>query len=249
MQVRNARERRAVEHEGARLQRRGGHAEERPARLHDAERALKEAKEAAYVDLALCESERELGNDAFKAQRYPDAVKHYQEALRRGPPSANPDAHKIYSNLAACYTKLGAYPEGVKAADRCIDLAPTFVKGYSRKGALQFFMREYDKALATYEAGLKHDADSEELAEGVRRCVAAINRVAHGIGESEDELRERQAKAMADPEVQAILIDPIMRQVLDDFQTDPNAAQKHLKNPGIHAKITKLVSAGIIQLR
>eukprot|EP00967_Tisochrysis_lutea_P074121 scaffold99464_cov20-Tisochrysis_lutea.AAC.7 len=38
------------------------------------------------------------------------------------------------SNLAACYTKLGAYPEGVKAADKCIELAPSFAKGYSRKG-------------------------------------------------------------------------------------------------------------------
>lgn len=30
---------------------------------------------------------------------------------------------------------------------------------------------------------------------------------------SEEELKERQAKAMADPEVQNILMDPIMRQV------------------------------------
>lgn len=38
-------------------------------------------------------------------------------------------------------------------------------------------------------------------------------------------------------------------QVLDDFQTDPRAARKHLQNPDIHKKISKLVSAGIIQLR
>lgn len=54
---------------------------------------------------------------------------------------------------------------------------------------------------------------------------------------------------MADPEVQNILRDPVMRQVLDDFQNDPRAAQHHLKNPDIHWKISKLVSAGIIQLR
>jgi stress-induced-phosphoprotein 1 len=63
----------------------------------------------------------------------------------RGPPSHNPEAHKLYSNLAACYTKLGAYPEGIKAADRCIELAPEFTKGYSRKGTLQFLMKEYNK--------------------------------------------------------------------------------------------------------
>ena len=44
--------------------------------------------------------------------KYPEAVQHYSEALRRGPPSVNTEAYKLYSNLAACYTKLGAYPDG-----------------------------------------------------------------------------------------------------------------------------------------
>jgi tetratricopeptide (TPR) repeat protein len=57
----------------------------------------------------------------------------------------------VYSNRAACYTKLGALPEGLKDANKCIELDPKFVKGYSRKGAIQFFMKEYDKALETYQ--------------------------------------------------------------------------------------------------
>ncbi len=47
----------------------------------------------------------------------------------------------------------------------------------SRKGHLQFFMKEYDKALETYEAGLKHDPDNAELKEGIARCVDAMNKV------------------------------------------------------------------------
>lgn len=63
-----------------------------------------------------------------------------------------------------------------QAADKCIELSPAFAKGYSRKGAIQFFMKEYDKALETYRTGLTHDPDNEELMEGAQRCVEAIGR-------------------------------------------------------------------------
>jgi hypothetical protein len=36
-------------------------------------------------------------------------------------------------------------PQGIKAADRCIELEPGFAKGYSRKGTIQYFMKEYNK--------------------------------------------------------------------------------------------------------
>ena len=70
---------------------------------------------------------------AFKEQKYPEAVKHYTEALARGPPKINPDAHKLFSNRAACYTKLGAWDAGLKDADECIAIKPDFAKGYVRK--------------------------------------------------------------------------------------------------------------------
>eukprot|EP00967_Tisochrysis_lutea_P074120 scaffold99464_cov20-Tisochrysis_lutea.AAC.6 len=47
-------------------------------------------------------SMHEKGNEAFKGQRYPDAVKHYTEALRRGPPSVNPEAHKLHRAPCVC---------------------------------------------------------------------------------------------------------------------------------------------------
>lgn len=80
---------------------------------------------------------------------------------------------QVYSNRAACYTKLGALPEGLKDAEKCIELDPTFSKGYTRKGAIQFFMKEYDKALETYQTGLKHDSKNQELLDGVRRYNAS----------------------------------------------------------------------------
>lgn len=47
----------------------------------------------------------------------------------------------------------------------------------SRKGHLQFFMKEYEKAAETYEAGLQHDPNNAELKEGITRCMQAIHKV------------------------------------------------------------------------
>uniref|UniRef100_A0A0D3FYE5 STI1 domain-containing protein n=1 Tax=Oryza barthii TaxID=65489 RepID=A0A0D3FYE5_9ORYZ len=185
-------------------------------KLNDAERAKKELEQQEYYDPKIADEEREKGNEFFKQQKYPEAVKHYSEALRR-----NPKDPRVYSNRAACYTKLGAMPEGLKDAEKCIELDPTFSKGYTRKGAIQFFMKEYDKALETYQAGLKHDPNNQELLDGVRRCVQQINKASRGEL-SQEELQERQ--------------------VLTDFQENPKAAQAHLKNPGVMQKIQKLMN-------
>ncbi|CAA7403622.1 unnamed protein product [Spirodela intermedia] len=212
-------------------------------KLNDAERAKKDLEQLEYYDPNLADEEREKGNELFMQQKYPEAVRHYTEALRR-----NPHDPKVYSNRAACYTKLGALPEGLKDAEKCIELDPSFSKGYTRKGAVQFFMKEYDKALETYQEGLKHDPSNQELLDGVRRCVEQINKANRGEI-SPDELKTRQAKAMQDPEIQNILSDPIMQQVLVDFQENPRAAQEHLNSPQVMQKIQKLVSAGIVQMR
>ncbi|KAL9664037.1 hypothetical protein QQ045_019434 [Rhodiola kirilowii] len=215
-------------------------------KLNEAEKAKKDLEQQEYYDPKLSDEEREKGNEYFKQQKYPEAIKHYTESLRR-----NPKEPKTYSNRAACYTKLGAMPEALKDAEKCIELDPTFSKGYTRKGAVQFFMKEYDKALETYQEGLKHDPKNPELLDGIKRCVEQINKASRG-DISPDELKERQAKGMQDPEVQNILQDPVMRQasiVLVDFQENPKAAQDHMKNPMVMNKIQKLISAGIVQVK
>lgn len=77
-----------------------------------AERTLKQRREDAYIDPERAEEERLKGNEAFKNADYPKAVEFYSEALKRGPPGKWDEAYKLFSNRAACYTKLGALPQG-----------------------------------------------------------------------------------------------------------------------------------------
>lgn len=215
--------------------------------LDKTELALKMKLEDDYINMTLSGEAKDKGNAFFKVDKYPEAVKEYTEAIKRGPPKVNEECYKLYCNRAACYTKLVAMNEAVKDADTCIELKPDFPKGYSRKGTAQFFMREYTKALETYKKGLAMAPDNEELKAGLQKCATKINMGNAGML-SDEEQKERHAKAMADPEIHQILNDPVMQQVLSDSQTDSAAASRHMKDPIIAAKIQKLVAAGIVKV-
>jgi stress-induced-phosphoprotein 1 len=79
--------------------------------------------------------------------------------------------------------------------------------------------RGWNERMQTYEEGLKHDPENSELQDGIKRCVEMINKGNRGEL-SEEEMKARQERAMADPEIQEILGDPVMRQVLSDMQVN-----------------------------
>lgn len=133
----------------------------------------------------------------------------------------------------------------MKDAEKCLSLDPNFVKGYLRKATCHHFMKEYHKALSTYDQGLKIDPESKDLKEGKARTMSAIQTGAYGSDKPDE---ERVRHAMADPEIQMLLKDPRITQVLKDMQENPMAAQGALSDPFIGDAINKLIAAGIIKV-
>eukprot|EP00128_Syssomonas_multiformis_P007694 Colp12_sorted_trinity150504_noHs@23144 len=208
-------------------------------KLNKVKKDLEERKKQAYVDPAEAEEAKQLGNAAFQKGDFPEAVKHYSEAIKRNPTDA-----KLWSNRAATYTKMMEYRLGLKDCEEAIRLDPTFVKAHMRKGAIEEYMKDYTKAIQTYEDVKKLQADSKEAEEGIVRCFNLMQR-----GQSEQSREERAKAALQNPEVQEILADPIMRQILDQMAQNPAALQDHLRNPVVAKKIETLIQAGILQVR
>eukprot|EP01017_Pseudomicrothorax_dubius_P012205 TRINITY_DN1485_c0_g1_i5.p1 TRINITY_DN1485_c0_g1~~TRINITY_DN1485_c0_g1_i5.p1 ORF type:complete len:597 (-),score=229.01 TRINITY_DN1485_c0_g1_i5:177-1967(-) len=204
------------------------------------EKLKKDREELAYQNPELGEKARERGNEFFKNGDYPNAVKEYDEAVRR-----NPKDSKAFNNKATCLTKLGDIPGALKAVERAVEIDPTFVKAWAKKGSIHQTLSEFHKAMEAYEKGLKIDPENVECKEGLSKVQFAVM---YGGGQGNQE--ERAKKAMADPEIQAILRTPEIINLLKDMEQRPNAPEiaAALRNPDIAKKLEKLVAAGVLKM-
>jgi len=203
-------------------------------RVQQIEKSLKEAAAKAYVNPDLAEEERVKGNECFSKGEFPNAVKHYTEALKR-----NPDDAKIYSNRAAAYSKLMEFNLALKDCDKCVELSPDFIKGHLRKGHVCIALKNYSKAEEAFQRALAIDSTNVEAMEGYRHASRSA---------SADPEAVRQ-RAMQDPEVVGILQDPAMQMILDQMQREPESAREHLRDPAVASKLKKLMESGILSMR
>ncbi|KAG5188523.1 hypothetical protein JKP88DRAFT_197773 [Tribonema minus] len=208
--------------------------------LKNTELEWRKAQAAAYVDPEKALAAKERGNEHFRAGNWVDAIKEYEEAVKRDPSNA------VYrNNLASALVKIMDFNGAKAAVEKALELDPKYVKAWAKKGDIEFVMKEYHKALESFQKGLDLENDNSLCKAGLQKTVAKIQ----STGATPDEERERRAHAMADPEIQRILSDPVVQQVLQDAQQSPHELQKALANPGMRAKIEKLIAAGILQVR
>lgn len=86
--------------------------------------------------------DKAAGNEHFKSGDYLKAAACYTKAIK-----SDPANHVLYSNRAQAFLKINKIARALEDADRCIELAPDFVKGYHRKAvALQALDRKKEAA-------------------------------------------------------------------------------------------------------
>lgn len=204
------------------------------------EKLKKDTEEQRYINPELGEKERELGNELFKQGKWPEALKHYEEAIRR-----NPKDVKAHSNKGTCLIKLMDFPGASKSLEKALEIDPNFVKALTKKGVVHQTMKEFHKALACFEKGMALEPSNEECKAGLEQTRMML--FAQGGGEDQ---QERAKKSMQDPEIQAILREPEIVNLLKDLQENPRSveARAALSKPDVAKKIEKLVAAGILSI-
>jgi stress-induced-phosphoprotein 1 len=206
------------------------------AKLQAVERELAERERKAYEDPEKAAVAKAEGNRLFKENKFPEAIKQYEEAIKRAPRDP-----LLYTNLASALGKLLEFPSAIAQCKKALEIDPKCFKAHLKKGHFEFYAKDYKNALDSYNAARAIEPENEEVVESLTRLMAAIQE-RNQSNEAPDE-----AAIQRDAELQEILTNPAMRSVLTDIQRDPKAFQEHMKNPQVRKNIEKLIAAGIIK--
>ena len=107
---------------------------------------------------AAAEALKAEGNAFFQKGEYASAIDKYKEAT-----ALDPSVPAYWSNMAACYEKLGQYEEMSDAARNCIKADRSFVKGYFRLATAQKALGDIAGCIKTLESGLAVDSSNADL--------------------------------------------------------------------------------------
>ena len=97
-----------------------------------------------------CNQLKEKGNGFIKEGKYHEALNCYTAALAH-----NSSSHTVLSNRSLAFSKVGKFKEALDDANKCIDIAPDFGRGYLRKATALNFLGTHGEAILAAAEGYK----------------------------------------------------------------------------------------------
>ncbi|KAM6972537.1 uncharacterized protein FYW47_004694 [Aplochiton taeniatus] len=107
----------------------------------------------------------EQGIGLFEQGQYTQAVDMFTAAIL-----CDPKDHRFFGNRSYCYWCLESYPLALSDAQKSIQLAPDWPKGYFRKGSALMGLKRYEEAERAMEQVLKLDKDCGEATSELFNC-------------------------------------------------------------------------------
>ncbi|XP_033835397.1 uncharacterized protein zgc:123010 [Periophthalmus magnuspinnatus] len=119
----------------------------------------------------------EKGIKLVQEGQYAQAVTMFTEAIK-----CDPKDYRFFGNRSYCYSCLDQFPQALADAERSIQLAPDWPKGYFRKGIALMGMKRYSEAEKAMEKVLRLDKDCEEAVTDLFNCKV-LQLMEHGLDE------------------------------------------------------------------
>ena len=115
---------------------------------------------------------KERGNQFFLEGKYAEAIREYDDAIRRDPTNAS-----YYNNRGTALSKLLDYGRAMADINKALELDPKYVKAWVRKGNIEMALKQYHRSIRSFKCGLEIDPMDVSCKEGVRKTRECVEEV------------------------------------------------------------------------
>ncbi|MCL7035799.1 hypothetical protein MKW94_003193 [Papaver nudicaule] len=187
------------------------------------------------MDTKRAEELKVLANEAFKGNKYNQAIDLYTQAIE-----INSQNAVYYANRAFAHTKLEEYGSAIQDATKAIEVDPKYSKGYYRRGAAYLAMGKFKDALKDFQQVKKICPNDPDATKKLKECEKAVMKLkfeeaiaVHGsekrsVAESIDfhtiEVEPQYTGARIEGEV--VTLD-FVKKMLDDFKNQKSLHRRY----------------------
>lgn len=149
------------------------------------------------MDIMECGKYKEQGNDAFKQEKWDEALKHYTKAINsvKGEPK---ELAIFYKNRAAAYLKLEQYEKVVQDCDRSLEIIPNDPKALFRRCQALESLQRFEEAYRDATQIFKDDPTNKAVQPYLTRLHVIVEERARINAQTNTKL-ENMLKIVFDP--------------------------------------------------
>ena len=137
------------------------------------------------ISIDFVNSLKDRGNSNFNQKEFLKAIKDYtlaiqcfehQDQNRKFDESACFLLASLYSNRSASFLMIPgteSLTDGIRDANRCIQLRPDWMKGYFRRAECLFMMKEYRLSALDYQNAINLDKNKSSMVQFKLKCALA----------------------------------------------------------------------------
>ncbi|CAI0547544.1 unnamed protein product [Linum tenue] len=103
------------------------------------------------------------GNRLFVDKKYEEALAQYDVALQVAPelPSSSELRSICHTNRSVCFLKLGKYEETIKECTKALEINPSYIKAFMRRGEAHEKLTHFEEAISDMKKILELDLSND----------------------------------------------------------------------------------------
>lgn len=216
--------------------------QEEERKKKEAEDNLPEEEKAKLALQKQANTEKDLGNAAYKAKDFSKAIEHYDKAIE-----ICPNEITYYTNKAAVYFQKGEYDTCIEECNKGIEISKEgyydyvkLAKAYARKGNALFKQNKYEESIDCYKkAMLEHnDYSFKEAMRKVEKAQKKAEEEAYIDPEKAEEHREAGNKLFKEGNFPGAI-----KEYDEGLRRDPKSAKIYSNRAFAYVKLMEFPTA------